>query len=47
MDELPELKNDRVVKTVPVPPHHPLTAANLFLPNNKIDWKLLRSTLKR
>lgn len=47
MQELADPKHDRVVKSMPAPPHRPLTAYGLFLPNNRVDWKLLRDHLKR
>jgi len=47
MQELADPKHDRMVKSMPAPPHRPLTAYGLFLPNNKVDWRLLKDHLKR
>lgn len=46
MQEIADPKNDRVVKSMPAPPRYPLSARELFLPNNKVDWNLLRQNLK-
>lgn len=47
MQELADPKHDRVVKSMPAPPHYPLVAQDFFLPNNKVDWHLLKNNLKR
>lgn len=47
MQPLKDPKNTRVVKTLPLPPHKPLPSNEIFKPNNKIDWQLLRTFLKK
>lgn len=47
MDDLPDPKSDRMVKSVPPPPQRPLTADRLFTTNNKVEWKILRDHLKK
>jgi serine/threonine-protein phosphatase 2B catalytic subunit len=46
MEPLKDPKSDRVVKTVPLPPHRPLSSELLF-GGKPINWELLRDHLKK
>lgn len=47
MEPLKDPKCDRVVKTVPLPPHRPLSSELLFGGKPPVNWELLRDHLKK
>jgi len=47
MHSLQEQVKDFAVRSLPAPPHKPLTSEQLFVANDEVDWVLLRNHLKR
>jgi len=46
MDQLKDPNGSRIVKTLPLPPHKPLSTQAIFI-NGTIDWRLIRGHLKK
>ena len=46
MDPLKDPLNNRVVKSLPPPPHKPLSSKHIFK-GDKINWSLMRDFLKK